>query len=63
MEYGPAAVEALSVPDLGASGSATVLASHVEETEGPKLDEAGVVVSGGDRQRVGSFHETGCTAR
>lgn len=35
------------VPDLGASGGATVTAVHVEETSGPKLDEAAVVVSGG----------------
>src|SRR5690606_35146057 len=43
---GPAAVEQLPVPDLGATGGATVLASHVEETSGPKLDEADVVVAG-----------------
>ena len=35
------------VPALGAEASATVLSSHVEESEGPKLDEAAVVVSGG----------------
>lgn len=35
------------VPDLGASGGATVTAVHVEETSGPKLDEAAVVISGG----------------
>jgi len=35
------------VPDLGATGGATVTAVHVEETSGPKLDEAAVVVSGG----------------
>ena len=34
-------------PDLGATGGATVTAVHVEETSGPKLDEAAVVVSGG----------------
>ncbi|HEX6392225.1 MAG TPA: electron transfer flavoprotein subunit alpha/FixB family protein [Acidimicrobiales bacterium] len=44
---GAAAVDTWSVPDLGAAGSAKVLGSHVEETEGPKLDEAAVVVSGG----------------
>lgn len=44
---GAASVDTWSVPDLGASGSAKVLSSHVEETEGPKLDEAAVVVSGG----------------
>ncbi len=44
---GPAAVDTWDVPDLGTSGGATVLGSHVEESEGPKLDEASVVVSGG----------------
>jgi electron transfer flavoprotein alpha subunit len=44
---GAATVEQLAVPDLGAAGAATVTASHVEETTGPKLDEAAVVVSGG----------------
>ena len=36
-----------AVPDLGAAGAARVVASHVEESTGPKLDEANVVVSGG----------------
>ena len=40
-------VEALDVPDLGATGTATVTARHVEETTGPKLEEAAIVVSGG----------------
>jgi electron transfer flavoprotein alpha subunit len=44
---GPATVDTWSVPTLGAEGSATVIGSHVEESEGPKLDEAAVVVSGG----------------
>ena len=44
---GAAAVADLAVPDAGASGAATVTARHVEETEGPKLDEADIVVSGG----------------
>lgn len=35
------------VPDLGSTGGASVTAVHVEETSGPKLDEAAVVVSGG----------------
>jgi len=43
----PAAVATLDVPELGASGGAIVLSSHVEESVGPKLDEAPVVVSGG----------------
>jgi electron transfer flavoprotein alpha subunit len=42
-----AAVEAAPVPDLGATGAATVKGVHVEESSGPKLDEANVVVSGG----------------
>jgi electron transfer flavoprotein alpha subunit len=44
---GAAAVADLAVPDAGATGAATVTARHVEETEGPKLDEADIVVSGG----------------
>jgi len=44
---GAAAVEALAVPDLGATGAAKILDRHVEEATGPKLDEAAVVVSGG----------------
>lgn len=40
-------VVAAPVPDLGATGGATVTAVHVEETSGPKLDEAAVVVGGG----------------
>ena len=44
---GAAAVDTWEVPDLGAVGSAKVVSSHVEETEGPKLDEAAIVVSGG----------------
>jgi len=42
-----AAVVAAPVPELGATGGATVTAVHVEATTGPKLDEATVVVSGG----------------
>jgi len=45
---GPAAeVVVVNVPDLGATGAAQVIAVHVEETTGPKLDEANIVVSGG----------------
>ncbi len=40
-------VVAAPVPDLGAAGAAKVVATHVEEHHGPKLDEADVVVSGG----------------
>ena len=42
-----ATVTAVSVPDLGATGSAQVVAVHVEATTGPKLDEANIVVAGG----------------
>jgi electron transfer flavoprotein alpha subunit len=35
------------VPELGSTNTAVVLARHVEERTGPKLDEAEVVVSGG----------------
>jgi electron transfer flavoprotein alpha subunit len=44
---GAAPVDTWEVPALGAEGAAVVVASHVEESEGPKLDEAAVVVSGG----------------
>ena len=44
---GAAQVVAASVPELGATGAAKVTAVHVEETTGPKLDEADIVVSGG----------------
>ena len=46
---GGGAPEVLSapVPELGATGTAVVTAVHVEETTGPKLDEAAIVVSGG----------------
>jgi electron transfer flavoprotein alpha subunit len=42
-----AAVQVVAVPDLGKTGGAQVTAVHVEETTGPKLDEANIVVSGG----------------
>ena len=42
-----ASVVAASVPDTGAAGTARVTAVHVEESSGPKLDEANIVVSGG----------------
>lgn len=40
-------VVAVAVPELGATGGASVTAVHVEESTGPKLDEADIVVSGG----------------
>ncbi|MBM3692661.1 MAG: electron transfer flavoprotein subunit alpha/FixB family protein [Actinobacteria bacterium] len=42
-----AAVEAVGAVDAGRAGQARVLERHVEEREGPKLEEATVVVSGG----------------
>jgi electron transfer flavoprotein alpha subunit len=42
-----AAVETIAVPDTGAAGAARILNRHVEEREGPSLDEAEIVVSGG----------------
>jgi electron transfer flavoprotein alpha subunit len=44
---GAAEIVAAPVPDLGTTGGAKVNAVHVEETSGPKLDEADVVVAGG----------------
>ena len=43
----PAAVVAAPAPDTGATNAARIVARHVEERTGPKLDEADVVVSGG----------------
>jgi len=40
-------VEEIEAGDLGASGAARVIAGHTEESEGPRLDEAAIVVSGG----------------
>ena len=54
---GGAAAEVVAVDavDAGRAGEAKVLERHVEEREGPKLEEAPVVVSGGrgHRQRRG----------
>ncbi len=44
---GAPAVTVVATPDVGRSGSATVTERHVEEREGPDLEAAGVVVSGG----------------
>ncbi|MGD0882771.1 MAG: electron transfer flavoprotein subunit alpha/FixB family protein [Acidimicrobiales bacterium] len=43
----PASVVTAPAPDTGASNAARIVARHVEERTGPKLDEAEVVVSGG----------------
>lgn len=42
-----AAVEQVSIDDPGRGTEAKVLDHHVEESEGPKLEEATIVVSGG----------------
>jgi len=42
-----ATVNSISAGDLGATNAAKIVASHVEERVGPKLEEAGVIVSGG----------------
>ena len=44
---GAAAVEAVGAVDGGRAAEAKVLERHVEEQQGPKLEEASVVVSGG----------------
>jgi electron transfer flavoprotein alpha subunit len=43
----PGDLVSVPIPDLGAAGAARVVAEHVEESHGPKLDEADIVVSGG----------------
>ncbi len=40
-------VTPVSMPDLGHEGSAVITESHVEESEGPDLEVAAVVVAGG----------------
>jgi len=44
---GVAEVAELAVPDPGAAGAARIVERHTEESTGPKLDEAAIVVSGG----------------
>ncbi len=44
---GPAEVQNVGTPDAGRAAEAKVLDHHVEEQQGPKLEEATVVVSGG----------------
>jgi electron transfer flavoprotein alpha subunit len=44
---GAAEVVPVDVPDVGVTGQAKVLENHVEKSEGPKLEEAAIVVSGG----------------
>jgi len=42
-----AAVSTIAVPDTGAAGAAKIIERHVEERQGPQLEDAAVVVSGG----------------
>jgi electron transfer flavoprotein alpha subunit len=44
---GAAEVVAVAAPDAGRAGEAKVLERHVEEREGPKLEDAEIIVSGG----------------
>jgi electron transfer flavoprotein alpha subunit len=44
---GPAAVHQVASADAGRAGQATVTERHVEESEGPSLEAANVIVSGG----------------
>lgn len=46
-EYGGPTVAAVARPDAGHSGEAAVVERHEEASEGPDLEAAGVVVSGG----------------
>ncbi|MGH3732544.1 MAG: electron transfer flavoprotein subunit alpha/FixB family protein [Acidimicrobiales bacterium] len=43
----PATVVSAPPGELGTTGGATIVTSHVEERSGPKLEDASVVVSGG----------------
>ena len=45
----------VAMPDVGRSGSAFIVESHVEESEGPDLEAAAVVVAGG--RGVGSVEK------
>ncbi len=45
---GPApTIVAVPVPDVGHAGSATITARHAEDSSGPSLEEASVIVTGG----------------
>ncbi|MCP3995786.1 MAG: electron transfer flavoprotein subunit alpha/FixB family protein [bacterium] len=44
---GTPAVTNVTVPDMGHASSATVLERHVEESEGPDLEAAAIVIGGG----------------
>ncbi len=44
---GPPEVATVATPDVGHAGSAVVLERHVEESEGPDLEAASIVIGGG----------------
>ena len=44
---GAPTVEPVALPDVGHAGSAVVTGSHTEQLEGPKLEEAAIVVAAG----------------
>jgi len=44
---GAAEVATVALPDVGAAGTPRIVAKHVEALEGPKLEDADIVVSGG----------------
>ena len=46
-EGGAPVVSTVSAPDVGHAASATVLERHVEESEGPDLEAAAIVIGGG----------------
>ena len=47
VDGGAPSVVPVAVPDVGRSGGAIITESHVEESEGPDLEAAAVVVAGG----------------
>ena len=57
-------VVAVDSPDVGHAGSATVIERHVEQSEGPDLEEAEVIISGGrGLGDVGEVHDDGGARR
>ncbi|MCP3977121.1 MAG: electron transfer flavoprotein subunit alpha/FixB family protein [bacterium] len=58
---GAPAVTTLELPDVGHAGDVEVLSQHVEESSGPDLEAAAVVVSGGrgigDADKFSMVHE------
>ena len=47
IDGGAPTIVRVSTPDVGRSGTAVIVESHVEESEGPDLEAAAVVVAGG----------------